>query len=74
MANKNFDPNARYDNGPSAAGSGRISTPAPTTNSGLATDNTVTNSNIECGFNCAGNQKKNNGPNVAGNPRSYNNT
>ena len=118
MANINNDPNARYDNGPNAAGADRRTFPPPTTVtiessgtaytvtgggpyaiagtltgatyaygtvattgsfsfdivSGLAHDNTVQGSAIRDGFSCAGNVKNNPGPNVAGAPRSFNNT
>lgn len=76
MADKNYNPNARYDNGPNAAGSGRLSNQAtlnsatPTT--GLQTDSTVKAANLRTGFNAAGMVRSNTGPNVAGAPRSVN--
>lgn len=77
----NNAPNQRYDNGPNAAGCGRVSNqvvlqladPAnlPT---GLHTDGTQGKSPIRVGFSAAGIPRNNGGPNVAGAPRSFNNT
>jgi hypothetical protein len=75
MANKNFDPNARYDNGPNCAGAGRVTYPTDTTApTGVASDGVVANSNVFCGYNCAGGNRNNPGPNTSGEQRSYNNT
>lgn len=74
MANSNYDPNARFDTGPNAAGTGRITSPPPTTNTGQAADTSRVNSDIRYGFSCAGAAKNNVGPNVAGAPRSINGT
>jgi hypothetical protein len=76
MANKNYDPNARYDNGPNAAGSGRVSsqgTMNTATYKGLRADGTVGAANSRPGSNAAGAVKNNTGPNVVGAQRSYNN-
>lgn len=77
MADKNYNPNARYDNGPSAAGSDRMSTQATlqaATTKGLNTDYATGSANSRAGFSAAGCRKNNTGPNVAGAPRSYNGT
>lgn len=74
MANINYDPNAAYDNGPAAAGSERVSAQATLTGdatTGLQSDNALAHANSRCGFSCAGNQRNNPGPHVAGAPRSY---
>jgi hypothetical protein len=76
-ANLNYDPNARYDQGPASAGSGRVSNQAAlqawTTNeTGLGTDAVLGGADLRCGFNCAGNLRANTGPNVAGAQRSVN--
>ena len=74
MANTNFNPNARYDTGPNAAGTGRITSPQPAANrTGLGADGVVSNSDIRTGTKCAGGSRTKGGPNVAGAPRSYNN-
>ena len=70
----NSNPNARYDHGPNAAGSGRgapasVLAIAP---SGLATDGTLVDV-ARVGFSAAGVSRNNGGPNVAGAQRSYNN-
>lgn len=76
--NVNYDPNARYDMGPGAAGCGRISSQATLTadaTNGLQTDTTMAHANSRCGQGVAGYSRKGNtGPNVAGAPRSYNST
>ena len=77
MADNNYNPNARYDTGPSAAGCGRAAT-EPTlqaaAQTGLGTDGTLGNSELRAGFHAAGVKRNNPGPNVAGAPRSINNT
>lgn len=76
MADQNYNPNARYDNGPNAAGSGRVSTQAVLvagTSKGLQADGTTASANSRSGFSCAGAPRNNGGPNVAGAPRSINN-
>jgi len=84
MADLNNDPNARYDNGPNAAGAGRSSNQAvlnaaiPYT--GLDFDGSMQAAPLRAGFGAAGIPKGMNrygincGPNVAGAPRSVNNT
>jgi hypothetical protein len=116
--NINNDPNARYDHGPNAAGTGRSTYPPQTTVivetagtaftvtaggpyaiagtltgatylygttastgsfsfdvvSGMAHDTSIQASPLRDGFSCAGNIKNNPGPNVAGAPRTFNNT
>jgi hypothetical protein len=77
MANKNFDPNARYDTGPAAAGTGRFSRPVPvfaTYGTGTGPDGVEAGSDIRLGFSAAGIPKNNVGPNVAGAKRSFNQT
>ena len=81
MANVNFNPNARYDTGQAAAGTGRSTSPAATltmveagTNAGVRSDGVVAGSELRSGFNAAGVPRNNPGPNVAGAPRSVNNT
>jgi len=77
MADKNYDPNARYDNGNNAAGSGRASTQATlvaASAKGLATDGALKSANLRVGLNAAGVARNNIGPNAAGQPRSINNT
>lgn len=74
MADKNFNPNARYDNGPSAAGSGRASTQAVLQGApvvGNGTDACLGGANLFMGFSEAGARRNNTGPNVAGAPRAY---
>ena len=83
MATGNYDPNARYDNGPNAAGSNGCPqniSPSGSYQPGLSdartpnliTDYTLTYANQRVGFNGAGARRDNVGPNVAGAPRSYN--
>lgn len=72
MANSNYNPNARYDSGPNAAGTGRRTSPPPTVNTGMASDTTEVNSEIRHGQGVAGALKNNTGPNVAGNQRGIN--
>jgi len=73
----NYDPNARYDCGPNAAGCGRVSNQAALnsgspTRTGLRTDGQLWSANQRTGFNAAGVAKNNGGPNVAGAPRGIN--
>jgi len=75
---RNFDPNARFDMGPNAAGCGRTGVQATmqswgTEVSGMGTNAVQGGAEIWSGFSCAGNFKTNVGPNVAGAQRSYNN-
>lgn len=73
MANTNYNPNARYDNGPNAAGSNGISSQTALTTpteTGLQADGTVSAANLRVGFHAAGVDRNNPGPNVAGAPRS----
>ena len=77
----NYDPNARYDNGPAAAGSERVSnesvlltSAAFGSNTGLATDSTLNYANSRAGFSAAGVPRTNGGPNVAGAQKSINAT
>ena len=83
MATVNYDPNARYDNGPAAAGSNgctqNINPSYPyqpglsdTRDPGLMHDYTLTYANQRVGFSGAGAHRDNGGPNVAGAPRSIN--
>ena len=84
MADLNNNPNARYDHGPNAAGAGRVSNQAvlgaaiPVT--GLDFDGSMQDAALRTGFHAAGISKTteryglNTGPNVAGAPRSVNNT
>lgn len=80
MADTNYDPNARYDNGPSAAGSSGLTVnaasttglfPAITLNSttvtsGLQKDGTLKRANHRVGFNAIG-VKSLTGGNTGGN-------
>lgn len=79
MAQTNYNPNARYDNGPAAAGSDRVSvqsvlltSAAFGSNTGLAADGSTNYANSRTGFHAAGVPKNNGGPNVAGGQRSVN--
>lgn len=77
MADQNNDPNARYDNGPNAAGCGRVSIQSvlqSASTKGLNSDYTLGKAPIRDGFSAAGCPRSNGGPNVAGAPRSINNT
>jgi hypothetical protein len=77
MADKNYDPNARYDMGPSAAGCGRASIQselASTRAKGLQPDGTLKNAPLRAGQHVAGAPRDNIGPNVAGAARSINGT
>jgi hypothetical protein len=85
MATVNYDPNARYDHGPNAAGTGRVSVQGvlqAAATPGLASDSTLAAAELRVGFGAAGIPKDlirsvstpKTGPNVAGNPRSINNT
>lgn len=74
-----YDPNARYDTGPNAAGCGRASTASVLSGgganrTGLGTDGVLFSAHVRTGFNAAGVSKNNTGPNAAGAPRSANNT
>lgn len=82
MAETNYDPNARYDMGPNAAGCGRVPVSADQNDDtkglsyprspGLESDSVLANANLRVGFNAAGMPRNNTGPNVAGAPRSIN--
>ncbi len=75
MATLNYDPNARYDNGPNAAGSNGVSSQAvlsAANTPGLMDDYTLAAANHRVGFSAAGHHRDNHGPNVAGAPRSVN--
>jgi hypothetical protein len=77
MADTNYNPNARYDNGPNAAGSNGVSKQSVLTadaTTGLQTDSTLSHANLRVGLNAAGVSKNNIGPNAAGQPRSVNST
>lgn len=88
MADLNYDPNARYDHGPNAAGCGRVSNQAVLQTgsggyTGLKGDGALAAAELRTGFSAAGtlrtgdrsiNYTNNGGPNVAGAPRSVNNT
>lgn len=80
MATVNYDPNARYDNGPNAAGSNGVPPNLPadgTYRPGLSTprdpglmhDYTLNLATQRAGFSAAGAFRDNGGPNVAGRPR-----
>jgi len=77
MADTNYNPNARYDQGPNSAGAGRVSnqsalqTASPT---GLDSDAALGHANLRSGFSAAGVSRSNGGPNVAGAQKSYNGT
>ena len=76
--NFNYDPNARYDIGPNAAGCGGTNTawtqvvlgPLPASFLGLQEDGVKQLATLRSGFSAAGVSRANGGPNVAGNPRS----
>jgi hypothetical protein len=85
MPTLNYDPNARYDQGPNAAGSNgcpqSLDPAAPATRSlsaprtpGLMTDYTLANAHQRVGFSAAGHRRDNHGPNAAGVQRSINGT
>lgn len=79
MANWNYAPNARYDNGPNAAGSNGVNhlpeeMGLPAEICGLLSDGTRQLSPLRTGFSAAGVARTNRGGNVAGAPRSFNNT
>lgn len=73
-----YDPNARYDTGPNAAGCGRASTQdvllSGVSRLGLDTDGVLQSAHLRVGLNAAGVSRNNPGPNVAGAPRSHNAT
>jgi len=74
---QNYDPNARYDMGPNAAGCSRVSTQeqlneGSPTRTGLREDGMLWSANSRVGFSAAGVARNNGGPNVAGAPRSIN--
>lgn len=73
-----FDPNARFDTGPNAAGCGRASTQDVLDDGGsrigLSTDGVLYSAHLRVGLNAAGVSRNNPGPNVAGATRSYNAT
>lgn len=75
MADNNYDPNARFDQGPNSAGAGRCSNQAAlqtASTKGLAADGTLGHADLRVGFSAAGVPRSNGGPNVAGAPRSIN--
>lgn len=88
MADVNYNPNARFDHGPNAAGCGRVSTQATlqagsVAVTGLKGDGALAAAELRTGFSAAGalrtgdrsiNFINNSGPNVAGAPRSHNGT
>ena len=77
MADLNYDPNARYDIGPNAAGCGRCSNQNvldSATQTGLASDGTMGGADLRVGFNVIGGSRKNVGGNVQGAQRSINGT
>lgn len=86
MATVNYDPNARYDHGPNAAGTGRVSVQSvlqSPTYPGMESDGCTAAAELRVGFGAAGIPRElnrgtravaNTGPNAAGNPRSYNST
>ena len=78
LTNLNYNPNARYDNGPACAGSGRVSIQSvltlPARETGLGTNGVLGDANSRVGFSAAGVSRANSGPNVAGAPRSINGT
>lgn len=85
MADLNYDPNARYDSGPNAAGCGRVSNQdvlqaGALGVTGMAFDSTIAGAELRAGFNAEGiphisyRGQSNTGPNVAGAPRSVNGT
>lgn len=78
MANGNYNPNTKYDNGPAAAGSSGITFSQVTLaagTEGLASDGALNRANHRVGFNAAGVPKGTNiGPNAIGQPRSVNGT
>jgi len=85
MPNLHFDPNARFDTGPNAAGCGRFSNQtaaAAAAVKGANFDGVIGGTTLRIGGNAAGvprvvipgNGSINSGPNNAGDPRSINNT
>lgn len=77
MADTNYNPNARFDHGPSAAGAGRVSNQAvlnAESSPGLASDGALEGAELRAGFSAAGVPRNNTGGNVAGAPRSVNGT
>ena len=88
MADLNYDPNARYDHGPNAAGCGRVSNQAVLQagsggHRGLKGDGALAAAELRTGFSAAGtlrpgdrsiNFVNNSGPNVAGAQKSVNST
>jgi len=88
MATLNYNPNARYDNGPNAAGSNGCPqnvSPNPTYQpglsqtvseyvvlNGLGSDGSLGYAHQRVGFSAAGVSRANGGPNVAGARRSIN--
>ena len=74
LTNINYDPNARYDNGPNAAGAGRVSNQETLQNasaSGLTPAGVLGAANLRVGFNAAGVSRDNIGPNAAGQPPAF---
>lgn len=68
------NPNAVYDNGPNAAGVGRVTNPDITATAipkGLTPAGVLGYGNIRVGFSAAGVSRANTGPNAAGKPKSY---
>ena len=81
MANKNFDPNARYNMGQYVAGGPRVCVTAYDAGTaasagsiyGEAKDGVYIGTDIYVGKGAAGMSRANGGPHVAGAPRSINN-
>ena len=77
MPNNNYNVNGRYNTGNHVAGGGRVSNQATlqaASTPGLSADGTMGNSILSVGRNAAGVSRNNGGGNVAGAPRSVNNT
>ena len=80
MANNNYNPNARYNMGPNAAGTGRApaqSVLQAAAVTGMNSDGTMGNGDYGPYFHAhgvGGANSTNTGGNVAGAPRSINNT
>jgi len=68
------NPNAVYDNGPNAAGVGRVTNQDVVVTAipkGLTKDGVLGYGNLRVGFNAAGVSRDLTGPNAAGKPKSY---
>lgn len=77
MANVNYAPSERYDNGQSAAGCNRTVLPVTLqagSPQGLTEDGAMNNGVTRVGLNAAGASRSIEGPNRAGAPRSVNGT